>query len=346
MWTPLQRLLITSILVFLSGWALLTTLSYFGQFIIVFVLAGITAFLLDYPVTILQKWLPRVIAGLVVYTTVGLIVGALGLTIGPLAFEQVQQLAQRLPGLLQSSQGQVERLTVWLAGRGVRLNLEQLQVEVLAQISQRAQGVAEGALGLTLSTLTVVLDGILILVIGFYMLLDGKRFWASLMRIVPPNLRKPLTTSLSFNLRGFFTGQLVLGAFMALVLTPIFWWIGSPFPLLAGLVIGVLELIPFVGATIGIGIVTFITALQDPLLALYMLLAAVVVQQVKDNILTPRLLGNFTGLSPILIFGSLLIGAKVGGLLGVILAIPLTGVAKSILDVLLPEEPLPRKLTD
>ncbi|WP_287128614.1 AI-2E family transporter [Candidatus Cyanaurora vandensis] len=338
MGTSLQQILVTSLLVFLSGWALLTTLTYFGQFIVIFVLAGIVAFLLDYPVTVLQKWLPRGGAGLVVYALVALALVGFGLTIGPVIFEQVQLLAERLPGIIQSSQQQMQGFNQWLDRRGIRLNLDQLQTELLAQITQRAQGVAEGALGFTLSTLTIVVDGILVAVIAFYMLFDGKRVWRTLMRLFPANLRDPLTVALSFNLRVFFAGQLLLGTFMAVVLTPIFWLLGSPFPVLSGLLIGLLELIPFIGATIGIAAVVFLAALQDPLLALYMLIASVIVQQIKDNVITPRVLGNFTGLSPILIFGSLLLGAKVGGLLGVILAIPLTGVVKSILDVLFPEE--------
>jgi hypothetical protein len=62
---------------------------------------------------------------------------------------------------------------------------------------------------------------------------------------------------------------------------------------------------------------------------------AVALQQVKDNLIAPRIMGNLTGLSPVIIFISLLLGAKVGGLLGVILAIPLTGVVKSLTEIVL-----------
>jgi predicted PurR-regulated permease PerM len=68
------------------------------------------------------------------------------------------------------------------------------------------------------------------------------------------------------------------------------------------------------------------------------LIACLVIQQIKDNVLSPRILGNFTGLNPVLIFAALLLGGKIGGLLGVILAIPLTGVVKSILEVLYPDK--------
>ncbi len=338
--TPLQRGLVTGLLVFLGGWALLTTLTYFGNILIIFVTAGVIAFLLDYPVSFLEKWLARGWAGLVVYSSALFLLGILLVTLGPIALEQGQQLTERLPGLLRSAQQQAVGVSQWLASRGIRLNIEVLQEQVFAQISQRVQGFAESAIGLTVGTLGVALDGILIIVVAFYMILDGRKFWQGLLRFFPLALRDPLTNALSFNLRVFFIGQLVLGGFMTLALTPLFWILGSLFPLLSGLFIGLLELIPIIGATIGIAVVVSLTALQDPILALKLLAAAVVIQQIKDNILAPRILGNFTGLSPILIFGALLLGGKLGGLLGVILAIPLAGVAKAALDVLLPGDRL------
>ncbi|NEN93703.1 MAG: AI-2E family transporter, partial [Okeania sp. SIO3H1] len=68
---------------------------------------------------------------------------------------------------------------------------------------------------------------------------------------------------------------------------------------------------------------------------LKVLIVAIALQQIKDNIVAPRIMGNLTGLSPVIIFAALLLGGKIGGLLGVILAIPLTGVLKSIVEVVL-----------
>ncbi len=326
-------------MIFLGGWAFLETLTYFGTFIIVFATAGILAFLLDYPVTLLAPWVKRVWAGLLVYGLVLVVLSGLFVFLGPLAFDQAQLLAQKLPETLKSGQQQAIALDGWLQKRGIILDLDQIQTEILAQVSLRIQGVAEGAIGFTLGTFGILLEIIVILVLSFYMLLDGGGFWRGLMRILPSNLRQPFTDSLRFNLRGFFAGQLILGAFMAVLLTPIYWLLGSPFPLLLALFIGFMELIPFVGASIGIGSVVLLTLLQNFWLAVYMLLASVIAQQIKDNIVAPRVLGNFTGLNPILIFGALLLGVKVGGLLGVILAIPFTGVLKSILEILFPPEP-------
>jgi hypothetical protein len=96
-----------------------------------------------------------------------------------------------------------------------------------------------------------------------------------------------------------------------------------------------MEVIPFIGATLGIATVVAVVAFIDWWLALEVLAVALALQQVKDNLIAPRIMGNLTGLSPVIIFVSLLLGAKVGGLLGVILAIPLTGVGKSLAEIVL-----------
>lgn len=91
---------------------------------------------------------------------------------------------------------------------------------------------------------------------------------------------------------------------------------------------------PFIGATLGIGTVTIILAFINWWLAVQVLVVAVIIQQIKDNLVAPKIMGNLTGLPPVVIFIALLVGAKIGGLLGVILAIPITGVIKGLTEIL------------
>ena len=121
---------------------------------------------------------------------------------------------------------------------------------------------------------------------------------------------------------------------MFAALTPIFVVLNVPFALLFALLIGVAELIPFIGASLGIGTVTLLVMVQNLLLGLQVALAAIVLQQIKDNVLAPRLMGNFTGLNPIWIFIAILTGAEMGGFLGAIVAVPLAGTIKNTIDAI------------
>ncbi|MEL6165763.1 MAG: AI-2E family transporter, partial [Cyanobacteria bacterium J06628_3] len=99
-------------------------------------------------------------------------------------------------------------------------------------------------------------------------------------------------------------------------------------------VIGISQLIPFIGATLGIGFVTILLLLQNWWLATQLAFFSILMQQIKDNLIAPRLLGNFTGLNPIWIFIVILVGFEIAGLLGTLVAIPIAGTVKGTFDAM------------
>ncbi len=333
--SPLQKFLITWLLVLIAGWATLNFLGYFGELISILISAGLIAFLLNYAVARIQRILPRAVAAALVYLLAGIIVAAIGLTLVPPVFTQAQQLIIKLPELLESGQEQLADFQKWSIEHNLPFDVHILQQELFTQLQNQVQKIAAQGVGFVVGTVNWVLDLILIIVISFYMLLDGQRIWRGMTSILSVQVRQVLTQSLEYNLQGFVSGQLLLGLFMSITLSLAFFSLRVPFFLLFAVFIGLLEIIPFIGASLGIGAVTIIVAFIDWWLALQVLGIAVTLQQIKDNLVAPRIMGDITGLSPVIIFTALLIGAKIGGLLGVILAIPLTGVVKSIVEIVL-----------
>jgi predicted PurR-regulated permease PerM len=254
-------------------------------------------------------------------------------------FNQGRQLVTNLPSLLEQGQERLTNFQQWSLEHNlpfdVRILASQLLARVQAQAEAIASTIASTGLGLVVGTFNWFVDLILILVISFYMLIDGERIWRGMTGIFSPRIQNGLTQSLRRNLQRFVTGQLLLGLFMATTLSLAFWILKVPFFLLFAVFIGLMEVIPFIGATLGIATVVSVVAFIDWWLALEVLGISIALQQVKDNLIAPRIMGNLTGLSPVIIFVSLLLGAKVGGLLGVILAIPLTGVVKSLTEIVL-----------
>jgi predicted PurR-regulated permease PerM len=166
------------------------------------------------------------------------------------------------------------------------------------------------------------------------MLLYGKSLWQGTVNLLPPQIGLPFSESLRLNFQNFFISQILLGLFMVATLTPIFLTLQVPFALLFALLIGIAELIPFIGATLGIGLVTILVMLNSFWLAIRVAIAAIVMQQIKDNLLAPRLMGEFIGLNPILIFIALLVGGQIAGVLGVIIAVPVAGTIKGTIDAI------------
>jgi predicted PurR-regulated permease PerM len=334
--TDLKRLLILGLSGPTAGlnlWLLSQVFRYFEGLITVLVISAVIAFLLNYPVRLLEKVhirrIPAVIIVLVITTAVLVIAGV---TLVPLILDQTTQLLEKIPAWLGASQSNWQALDAWARSRNLPVDFNRVSTQLTTQLENQIQTLATQALGLALGTLSSLVDSLLVLVLSFYMLLYGDRLWRGLINLMPSQYGVPFSASLRLNFQNFFISQVILAGFMTAGLIPVFIWLQVPFALLFALVIGVAELIPFIGATLGIGLVVLLLMLQNFGLALRVAIAATLIQQIRDNIIAPRMMGNFTGLNPIWIFIALLMGLQIAGFLGILVAVPLAGTIKGTLD--------------
>lgn len=332
----LKRLLILGLsgpIVGLNVWLLTQIFRYFEHLITVLVVSAILAFLLNYPVRFFERaQVTRTQAVILVLLITCALLVVLGVTLVPLVIDQTVQLFDRIPAWLEASRQNLQSLDNWAKARNLALDLRGISGRINAQIESQLQTLATQALGLALGTLSGLIDSILILVLAFYMLLYGDQLWQGLVNLLPPQIGIPFSESLRLNFQNFFLSQVLLAVFMTVALIPVFLWLRVPFALLFAIVIGIAEVIPFIGATLGIGLVAILLMLQDLGLAVQVSIAATIIQQIRDNVLAPRMMGNFTGLNPIWIFIALLMGLQIAGFLGVLVAVPIAGTIKGTLD--------------
>lgn len=260
---------------------------------------------------------------------------ALGVTLFPLALTQAQQLVARLPDLIDSGRSQLMILNEKAEGAGLPINLDALAAQINDRVKGQLQAIAGQVLNLAVITVTSLLDFLLTMVLTFYLLQHGGELWQSLVEWLPAKFRAPFSQTVRLSFQNFFITQLILSTCMASALIPTFLWLKVPFGLLFGLTIGVMALIPF-GGSVGIALTTSLVSLQDVSMGVRVLIAAIIVQQILENLIAPRILGSFTGLNPVWILISVLTGARIGGLLGVIVAVPCAVVIKSIINAIRP----------
>lgn len=335
---PLSRLLVIALaapLTVLNVWALSTIFRYFRSLLVILLVASLLAFLMNYPVSWLEKQgFRRSPAALLVFFVALLILLALGVTLVPLAFGQAQQLVARLPEWIDSGQRQLMMVNERVDTMGLPISLDGLITQINTRLKNELQTIAGQALNLALNVtvLTVVrlLDVLLVIVSTFYLIQHSDRIWVSLVEWLPTRLQEPFSETLRLSFQNYFIGQLITATCMAFGLTSLFLILKVPFGLLFGLTIGLMALVPF-GGSVGILLVTFLVALRDIGLAFQVLAVALIVQQIVENLIAPRVLGRVTGLNPFWIFVALLAGARVGGLLGVVVAVPMAVVIKEAL---------------
>jgi predicted PurR-regulated permease PerM len=173
----------------------------------------------------------------------------------------------------------------------------------------------------------------LIAVVAFFMLLDGQRLWSFILKIVPRNHRNRFALIVKRKFLGFVRGQLTLMLFLISSTLIVFLVLQVPFSLVLATIIGVFDTIPGIGATLGVSIVFLIVLSQSVWLAIKVLIACIVLQQIQDNLIAPRVMQGSLNVNPVVIFFALLVGARVAGLLGIFLAIPITGVIVSLFEI-------------
>ncbi|MEM8723452.1 MAG: AI-2E family transporter [Cyanobacteria bacterium P01_G01_bin.39] len=318
-------------LLVLNGWLLILVSKYFESLITIFVTATLLSFILDYPVRLIeQRKIPRAIAILLVLLVGILLLGIIGVTIIPVLLDQLNALLERLPSYVASGSEQAKVFEAWADERNFPVSVSSLVVESLNRLSYQIQELSGQILGSFFSVVGSLLDLVLTIVLTFYMLLHGNELWTGLFEFFPNDSGKKIRDSLKKTFNNYIIGQLSVASIMGITITIAFLIIKIPFGFLFGLVVGLMALFPF-GAALSISLVSFLMALKSIWLGLKVLAIAFVIEQIVESVIAPRLLGEFTGLNPVLVLVSLLIGAQLGGFLGLILAVPAASFIKTLL---------------
>lgn len=329
-WGRLNNLaLVRFLLLVASGWAIVQLLAYFEAVIVIFTFATILAFLLSYPVGWLRRFLPDGVAVGVVFLLSIVIIGSLIITIGLTVLSQGQQLIDSITGVVNSLVPLLQRLEEFLRNRNLQIDLSFIQEELRNQ----ALSTLVNSLAILQGLMTNFVTFILIAVVAFFMLLDGENLWNFIIRIVPKQRRHKFTNIIRRSFLGFFRGQLLLTAFLTSTTFVVFLVLKVPFALILSVIIGVVDIIPGIGATLAVSTVTLFVLSQGVWLALKVLIACIVLQQIQDNLIAPRIMQDALNLNPVVVFFALLIGARVAGLLGVFISIPIAGVIVSLFEI-------------
>lgn len=321
-------------LLVLNGWLLIVVFEYFKSLIAVCVTASLLAFILDYPVQFFIRYrVTRTRAVFLVICSTLILLSVLAITLAPPLTTQLDELIKGIPSWIESGKQQMLAFDAWARDRKIPLNISGLSTQLTERFSTQLQLFGGRILEVILGTVDRVFNVFLTLVIAFYFLLQGEELWNGLWHWLPLRCGIQVRPLLRQNFHNYYIGQASLAAIFGISMIVAFLFLGVPFGGLFGLGIGVMAFFPF-GAALSICIVSLLIALQSFWLGIKVLTVSVIIQQIIENGIAPRLLGGFIGLNPVWILISLLIGARLGGVLGVLVAVPLAGFIKSVAIVL------------
>lgn len=205
----------------------------------------------------------------------------------------------------------------WLADPDNQETIQQVVGNFGSLGGRLVRGVAEGLAVLVLAPL-----------LALYMLIDLRRTKALAVELTPPRHREEavyVASAVTTALGSFVRGQLLVAFIVGVASSIGLWLLGIPFWLIIGILAGILNLIPFAGPVVG-GALAAIVALLDGSVgkALLAILIFTLIQQVDNHVITPLVQRARVQLSPMVIVLALIVGGSLAGLLGVLVAVPLT----------------------
>ena len=316
----------------LNGWVALQIFAYFRSQLTVFMTATLLSFVLNYPVQLLSRFrLRRSLAILLVLLGSVSVLGVLGVLLVPPLVEQINDLSGRLPSWLDSGLSQMTALQTWAESLNLPIDLTRLSVQLQARLTTQIQSLSAGVLSLLPDAIGGVVDLGLTVVLTFYLLLHGERLWNGLFEWLPESWNEHARPLIKQNFQNYFLGQATVALLMGTAMTIAFVVIQVPFGLLFGIAVGVMALFPF-GPSLSIAIISFLTALKSIWLGVRVVTVAAIIDQVVENVIAPQLIGGFVGLNPVWILVSLLLGTKIAGFLGLIVAVPVASSIKGLFE--------------
>ena len=288
-------------------------------------LAIVISTAIDAPVTWLEKKrIPRIFGTLTIFLAAFVVIAAIVYAIVPLALSEI---ANFLVNLRDFSNPVID----YFKNSDFYTNLDQ-------NLNQLTDTLISGNVSL-LELASHFLGGIFlaisVLILSFYLTVgrDGvEKFLSATLPQAYEDYALDLYLRTRRKIGRWLKGQIILSLVMGLAVFIGLWILGVNYSLLLGILAGIFEIIPFVGPIFSGAIAILLASSESLRIALYVFIMFVVVQQVENHIVVPAVMRFTTALNPVVVLISILLGGKLFGLVGLILAVPLAVLVQEVID--------------
>ncbi|SET78004.1 Predicted PurR-regulated permease PerM [Oceanobacillus limi] len=330
---------ITGIFVFLFIYLLVKLFPFYRAFF-AFLLQLFTPFLIScliayllYPIVkkIHQYNIPKSIAVLFIYC---LFFGGVGYAIYrvyPAVIHQLRDLNDYLPQLIEMYQGLIYQL--YESTSFLPETVHDRMDEFIASIEAYIEDLIVNLLGGISKIFDMIIIITVIPVLVFYFLKDYEKIRSYSKTFIPKKYQEQtskLVHAIDENLGNYIRGQLLVSLFVSLTSYIIFQFFGLKYTLLLAIIMGLTNLIPYFGPIIGAVPAVGIALTMSGQLVLFVVISIFIIQLIESNLLQPYIVGKSVAIHPVAIIFALLLGGKIGGVVGMIVAVPLLTISKVI----------------
>ena len=306
-----------------------------------FVAGLLLAYIFNPLVTTLHKrWkISRALSSIVIVLLLVAVCGFTGWLIVPVMIDQIASLIEVGSNYIQNNAAALNEqgLTKFLVSLGVPKSyvtsfLNDQLFPALKNFASSTPGMAMSLVSAIPTVMTRVLDVVMIPLVTIYFLKDWESIGTSLLGLIPPKNRphwKITFKNIDHILYGFIRGQSLVAAIIGTISGLGLWIAGIPYAGLLGLMIAIMDLVPTIGLILSILFVELVIIITMPITASNILLGIFIIiglHLIETYYLGPKIVGKGVGIPPLLIIMSIFIFGYFMGILGMFLAVPLTGI--------------------
>jgi len=282
------------------------------------------------------RGLPRMAGVILVYLLLLALLIGFGLLLFPLMAEQGVTITAAVPGYYHSlREWTINYPNQWLNRLGQFLPLT---LSSQGQVQQTGQEMLDSAglvLGYAASAAQVLFTVTAMLLLAFYWTLDGPRTIRSLLPLLPIDQRestRDLISAMETKVGSYVAGQALLCLIIGLMALVAYWLIGLPNALVLAFIAGVMEAIPMIGPLLGAIPAALVALSLGPDKLVWVIVATLVIQQLENSLLVPRVMRRSVGVNPFVSFLAFFAFGSLLGLAGALMAIPMAALIQLLLD--------------
>ena len=239
----------------------------------------------------------------------------------PVFISEINQFAQNIPDYIEKVNPLLTNL-----GLDLKQNFQDITTDLVSALQESSKSIFKAV--------SIFFGGIastiLIFVFAFYISLEDKGPEKFLALLAPKKYEQAVISLFEksqLKVSRWFGARILSCAFVGVLSFFIFFLFSIKYAFMLALISGVLTFIPFIGPLItGVLVILFVGASNSWTLAIYIILALTVIQEIENKIFTPMIIKKFLDLPPILVLIAILIGGKIFGILGIIFVVPVFGI--------------------
>ena len=276
-------------------------------------------------------------------TSLLLIITIVFSVLGPLLVEQVTSLVNALPSIAKELQVQIFAVRDSLMeneflSRFVNENddmFTEFTNNITAYLGDIFGNVASSVGRLVGFITSAVITFVVIPFMLIYMLLDGKRLPDSIVKWLPKSYEtetRKILNDMHTTVKNYVHAQLLVAFFVGITSLIGLWIVGVDYAILLALFMMVTNIIPYVGPFLGAAPAVVVAFIQEPIMAVWVIIVIIVVQQIESNVISPLIQGKSLKVHPLTIIIVLLVAGNLAGIIGMLIAVPTYAVAKVVVQ--------------